>query len=144
MVMHSTERGECRPRTLVDRKWRRYDNAVDVVICLHDRHILVSKVWHLRDLHTFGSVTSMNSRSSRVLRESFVSMTAWWRWWWSYRRKASPKHYDDMTKVDCGGGGHRTAKRSMINLCVYGVPPPPYIKKWRRGMATFFVSKSPF
>ena len=23
----------------------------------------------------------------------------------------------------------------MINLCVYGVPPPPYIKEWRRGRA---------
>ena len=27
------------------------------------------------------------------------------------------------------------AKRSMINLCVYGVPPPPYINEWRRGRA---------
>ena len=36
MVMHSNERGECRPRTLVDRKRKRYDNAVDVVIRLHD------------------------------------------------------------------------------------------------------------
>ena len=30
-------------------------------------------------------------------------------------------------------GAPHTAKRSMINLCVYGVPPPPYIKEWRRG-----------
>ena len=29
----------CR-RTLVDRKRKRYDNAVDVVVCLHDRPIL--------------------------------------------------------------------------------------------------------
>ena len=30
-------RGESvRPRTLVDRKRKRYDNAVDVVVCLHD------------------------------------------------------------------------------------------------------------
>ena len=36
MVMHINERGECRPRTLVDRKRKRYENAVDVVICLHD------------------------------------------------------------------------------------------------------------
>ena len=36
MVMHSNERGECRPRTLVDRKWKRYENTVDVVIRLHD------------------------------------------------------------------------------------------------------------
>ena len=30
MVMHSNERGECCPRTLVDRKRKRYENAVDV------------------------------------------------------------------------------------------------------------------
>ena len=36
MVMHSNERGECRPRTLVDCKRKRYDNAVDVVVRLHD------------------------------------------------------------------------------------------------------------
>ena len=58
MVMHSNERGECCLRTLVDSKWKHYDNAVDVVIRLHDRPILAPKVRHLRDLHTFGSVTS--------------------------------------------------------------------------------------
>ena len=36
MVMHSNERGECCPRTLVDRKRKRYENAVDVVVRLHD------------------------------------------------------------------------------------------------------------
>ena len=36
MVMHSNERGECCPRTLVDRQWKRYHNAVDVVVRLHD------------------------------------------------------------------------------------------------------------
>ena len=36
MVMHSNKRGECRPRTLIDRKRKRYDNAVDVVVRLHD------------------------------------------------------------------------------------------------------------
>ena len=34
--MHSNERGRVCLRTLVDRKRKRYDNAVDVVICLHD------------------------------------------------------------------------------------------------------------
>ena len=58
MVMHSNEREECCPRTLVDRKRKRYDNAVYVVVRLHDRPILVPKVRHLHDLHTFGSVTS--------------------------------------------------------------------------------------
>ena len=36
MVMHSNERGERSPRTLVDHKRKRYDNAVDVVVHLHD------------------------------------------------------------------------------------------------------------
>ena len=58
MVMHSSEREECCPCTLVDRKRKRYDNAVDVVVRLHDRPILVPHVRHLRDLHTFSSVTS--------------------------------------------------------------------------------------
>ena len=57
MVMHSNKRGECCLRTLTDCKRKRYDNAVDVVVRLHDRPILVPKVRHLRDLHMFGSVT---------------------------------------------------------------------------------------
>ena len=36
MVMHSNERGEYRPRTLADHKRKHYENAVDVVIRLHD------------------------------------------------------------------------------------------------------------
>ena len=57
--MHRNERGECSPRTLVDLKRKRYDNAVDIVIRLHDRTILVPKVRHLRTIrHTFSSVTS--------------------------------------------------------------------------------------
>ena len=58
MVMHSNEREECCPCTLVDRKRKRYDNAVDVVVRLHDRPILAPMVQHLRDVHTFGLVTS--------------------------------------------------------------------------------------
>ena len=59
MAMHSNEQGECRPRTLVDRKWKRYDNAVDVVVRLHDStDIQAPNVWHLRDLHTLSSVMS--------------------------------------------------------------------------------------
>ena len=36
MVMHSNKRGECCLRTLVDRKRKRFMNAVDVVVHLHD------------------------------------------------------------------------------------------------------------
>ena len=34
--MHSNKRGECCLRTLVDRLRKRYINAVDVVVRLHD------------------------------------------------------------------------------------------------------------
>ena len=36
MVMHSNKRGEYRLCTLVDRKRKRYENVVDVVVRLHD------------------------------------------------------------------------------------------------------------
>ena len=36
MVMHSNKREEYCLRILVDHKWKRYDNAVDVVVRLHD------------------------------------------------------------------------------------------------------------
>ena len=39
-----------------------------------------------------------------------------------------------MTEVENCGGGHRT--RLKINLCLYGVPPPPYIKEGRRRPAS--------
>ena len=36
MVIHSNERGEYHLRTLVDHKQKRYDNAIDVVVRVHD------------------------------------------------------------------------------------------------------------
>ena len=36
MVMHSKEKGDYRLCTLIDRKRKRYENAVDVVVRLHD------------------------------------------------------------------------------------------------------------
>ena len=50
MVMHSNERGECRPRSLVDRKRKRYENAVDVVVRLHGPTDRAPKLRHLRVL----------------------------------------------------------------------------------------------
>ena len=50
MVMHSNERGECCLRTLVDRQRKRYDNAVDVVVCLHGPPDQAPKLRHLRVL----------------------------------------------------------------------------------------------
>ena len=40
MVMHSNKKGEYLLRTLIDRKQKHYDNAVDVFVRLHDRPIL--------------------------------------------------------------------------------------------------------
>ena len=34
-----------------------------------------------------------------------------------------PKHCNDMTEVDYGGGGHRT-RLNNVNLCVLGCPLP--------------------
>ena len=48
--MHSNERGEFRPRTLVDRKRKRYENAVDVVVRLHGPTDQAPKLRHLRVL----------------------------------------------------------------------------------------------
>ena len=51
-----------------------------------------------------------------------------------YRRRASPKHRNDMTEVKNGGGGHRTWLRNdhEDQLVCYGVPPAPVYKgaKW--------------
>ena len=48
--MHINERGECCLRTLVDRKRKRYDNTVDVVVRLHGPTDQAPKLWHLRVL----------------------------------------------------------------------------------------------
>ena len=50
MVMHSNERGECCPRTLVDRQRKRYNNAVDVVVHLHGPNDQAPKLRHLQVL----------------------------------------------------------------------------------------------
>ena len=76
MVMHSNETGECCLRTLVDRKRKRFINAVDVVVRLHDPTDQVPNAPHLRVQHTFNSTTSLELQSSRALRESSVSTTA--------------------------------------------------------------------
>ena len=47
-----------------------------------------------------------------------------------YRRRASPKHHNDMTDVEYGGGGHRTWLRNdhEDQLVRLGVPPAPVYK----------------
>src|SRR3954463_9472347 len=44
-----------------------------------------------------------------------------------YRRRASPKHCDNMTEVEYGGGGHRTRLRNDLKdqIVCLEVPPTP-------------------
>ena len=111
--MHSNERGECCPRTLVDRKRKRYDNAVDVVVRLHGPTDQAPKLRHLRVLAHVqlddDPRTPIQQSVGDELRQhdGVVTMMMF------YRRRASPKLCDDMTEVEYGGGGHRTRLRDQ-------------------------------
>ena len=129
MVMHSNERGEYCPRTLVDRKRKRYDNAADVVVRLHDptdpstertappcsAHVQLDDVPRAPIQQSVGDEFRQH--------DGVVTMMMF------YRRRASPKLRDDMTEVEYGGGGHRTRLRNdhEDQLVCHGVPPCPRI-----------------
>ena len=112
MVMHSNEKGECRPCTLVDRKRKRYDNAVDVVVRLHDPTDPSTE----RTAPPSSAHVQLDDDPRAPIQQSFgdefrqhdgvVTMMMF------YRRRASPKLRDDMTEVEYGGGGHRTQLRN--------------------------------
>ena len=104
--MHSNERGECCPHTLVDRKQKRYDNAVDVVVRLHDStdpstertappssaHVQLNDVPRDPIQQSVGDEFRQN--------DGVVMMMMMF-----YRHRASPKLRDDKTEVEYGGGG---------------------------------------
>ena len=73
--------------------------------------------------YTCGLSRPSNSWSSRGTRESSVSTTAWWRWWWCDPHRASPKHCNDMTEVEICGGGHHTRLKNQL-VCLWGAPLP--------------------
>ena len=114
MVMHINDRGECHPRTLIDRKRKRYDNAVDVVIRLHDRPILSTEhtappsSTHVQLDDVLAFLIQQEGQVVDEFRQhdGMVTMMMF------YRRRAWPKLRDDMTEVEYGGGGHRTRLRS--------------------------------
>ena len=97
-------------RTLVDRKRKCFNNAVDVVELLLAQTDQVPNVRHLRVLHTFSTMTSLDLLIQQGVEEvdefrqhdGVVTMMMF------YRCRASPKLRDDMTEVEYGGGGHRT------------------------------------
>ena len=90
---------------LVDRKWKCYNNAVDVVECLHGPTDQAPKLQHLRVLaHVqLDDVprTPIHPSVEGEFRQHDGVMTVMM----FYRRRASPKHRYDMTEVDYGGGG---------------------------------------
>ena len=98
MVMHSNKRGECCLRTLVDRSRKRYINAVDVVVRLHDPTDQVPNIRRLCVQHTFISMTSSPSRSSKrgevvdEFRQHNGVVTVLVK---NNLRRASPKHYEN-------------------------------------------------
>ena len=126
MVMHSNERGECDLRTLVDRQRKR---LVDVVVRLHGPTDQAPKLRHLQVL----AHAQLDNDPRAPIQQSFgdefcqhdgvVTMMMF------YRRRALPKLRDDMTKVEYGGGGHRTRLRNdhEDQLVCLGVPPCPRI-----------------
>ena len=105
MVMHSNERGECCPRTLVDRKRKRYDNVVDVIVRLHDPTDPSTE----RTAPPSSAHIQLDDDPRAPIQQSFgdefcqhdgvVTMMMF------YRRRASPKLRDDMTEMEYGGGG---------------------------------------
>ena len=129
MMMHSNERGECCPRTLVDRKRKRYDNAVDVVVRLHDptdpstERTEPPSSAHVQLDDVPRTPIQLSVEGEFRQHDGVVTMMMF------YRRRASPKLRDDMTEVEYGGGGHRTRLRNdhVDQLVCSRVPPFPRI-----------------
>ena len=105
MVMHSNERGECCPRTLVDRKRKRYDNAVDVVVRLHDptdpstERTPPPSSAHVQ-LNDDPRTPIQQSVGDEFRQHDGVVMILMF-----YRRRASPKHRYNIIEEDYGRGG---------------------------------------
>ena len=110
--LRTHKRGEYRLRTLVDRKRKHYDNAVDVVVHLHDPTDSSTE----RTAPPSSAHVQLNDDPRAPIQQSFgdefrqhdsvVTMMMF------YRRRASPKHRNDTTEVEYGGGGHRTRLRN--------------------------------
>ena len=112
MVMHSNEREEYCLRTLVDCKRKRYDNAVDVVVRLHDptdpstERTAPPSSAHVQLDDDLRAPIQQSSGDEFRQHDGVVTMMMF------SRRRASPKLRDNMTEVEYGGGGHRTRLRN--------------------------------
>ena len=103
--MHSNERGECCLHTLVDRQRKRYDNAVDVVVRLHSPTDQAPKLWHLRVLAHVQLDDDPRTPIQQDVGNEFRQHDGVVMMMMFYRCRASPKHRNDMTEVEYGGGG---------------------------------------
>src|SRR3954470_14166307 len=128
MVMHSNERGECCPRTLIDRKRKRYNNAVDVVIRLHGPTDQAPKLRHLRVLAHVQLDDDPQTPIQQSVGDELHQHDGVVTIFMFYRRRPSPKHRYNIIE-DYGGGGHRTRLRDLKDqlLCLE-VPPAPVYK----------------
>ena len=99
MVMHSNERGEYCPRTLIDRKRKRYDNAVDVVVRLHDPTDQAPKLRYLRVLAHVQLDDVPRTPIQPSVEGEFRQHDGVVRILMFYRRRASPKHSYDIIEV---------------------------------------------
>ena len=104
IVMHSNERGECRPRTHVDHKQKRYENAVDVVVRLHDPTDQLTNARHLRVLAHVQLDDDPRTPIQQNVGEEFHQHNGVVTILMFYRRRASPKHRYNIIE-DYGGGG---------------------------------------
>ena len=130
MVMHNNEREECCSCTLVDRKRKRYDNAVDVVVRLHDltdpstERTAPPSSAHVKPDDVPRTLIQPSAEGEFRQHDGVVTMMMF------YRRRASPKHRYSIIEVDYGGGGHRTRLKDQTDqLLSLGCPLPPYIKE---------------
>ena len=117
------------PRTLVDRKRKRYDNTVDVVVRLHDPTApSTGRTTPPSSAHVQLDDDPQTPNQQGVgdefrQHDGVVTMMMF------YQRRASPKLCDDMTEVEYGGGGHHTRLRNdhKDHLVCLEVPPCPRI-----------------
>ena len=110
MVMHSNERGEYCLCTLVDRQRKRYDNAVDVVVCLHGPTDQAPKLRHLRVPAHVQLDDDPRTPIQQSVGEEFRQHDGVVKILTFNCHRASPKHHYNIIE-DYGGRGHRTRLR---------------------------------
>ena len=93
------------PRALIDRKRKHYDNAVDVVVRLHDptdpstERTAPPRSAHVQLDDDPRAPIQQSVGDEFRQHDGVVTMMMF------YRRRALPKLRDDMTEVEYGGGG---------------------------------------